>query len=137
MAATIKGAEYFYTTVTDRPGEAYNLLSQLADSDATVLAFSAVPIGPDQTQLMVFPQNVDAFVRASERAGVKLAGPHHAILVRGDDNLGSLIEIHRKLFDANINIYASSGVTADCGRFGYLVHVREEDFERASLVLGA
>jgi hypothetical protein len=48
----------------------------------------------------------------------------------------SLIEIHRKLFDANINIYASSGVTADCGRFGYLVHVKEEDFERAAMVLG-
>jgi hypothetical protein len=137
MAATIKRAEYFYTTVTDRPGEAYNLLSQLADSEATVLAFSAVPMGPDQTQLMVFPQNVDAFVRASERAGVNLEGPHHAILVRGDDKLGSLIEIHRKLFDADINIYASSGVTADCGRFGYLVHVKEEDFERASMVLGA
>jgi hypothetical protein len=137
MTATITRAEYFYTTVTDKPGEAYNLLSQLANSDATVLAFSAVPMGSDQTQLMVFPRNVAAFVRASERAGVSLAGPHHAILVRGDDNLGSLVEIHRRLFDANINIYASSGVTADCGRFGYLVHVKEEDFERASMVLGA
>jgi hypothetical protein len=137
MAATISRAEYFYTTVTDRPGEAYSLLSQLASSDATMLAFSAVPMGSDQTQLMVFPQNVQAFVRASETAGIDLAGPHHAILVRGDDKLGSLIEIHRKLFDANINIFASSGVTADCGRFGYLVHVREEDFERASMVLGA
>ncbi len=137
MAATITSAQYFYTTVSDRPGEAYNLLSQLAKSDAAVLAFSAVPMGPDQTQLRVFPKNAEAFARASERAGINLAGPHHAILVRGDDDLGSLIEIHRKLFDANINIYASSGVTADCGRFGYLVHVKEEDFERASMVLGA
>ena len=137
MAATITRAEYFYTTVSDRPGEAYRLLSQLAESDATVLAFSAVPMGPDRTQLMVFPQKVDSFVRASERAGVTLSGPHHALLVRGDDKLGTLVEIHRKLFDANINIYASSGVTADCGRFGYLVHVKEEDFERAAMVLGA
>lgn len=136
MAATIDRAAYFYTTVRDRPGEAYNLLSRLANSDATVLAFSAVPAGSEYTQMMVFPRNVDAFLRACEQSGIGLEGPHHAILVRGDDNLGTLTEIHRKLFDANINIYASSGVTADCGRFGYLVHVREEDFERAAMVLG-
>jgi len=137
MAATITRVEYFYTTVSDQPGEAYRLLSQLAESDATVLAFAAIPMGPEQTQLMVFPQRVESFVRASERAGVSLAGPHHAILVRGDDKLGTLVDIHRKLFDADITIYASSGVTADCGRFGYLVHVKQEDFERAAMVLGA
>ncbi len=64
-----------------------------------------------------------------------LEGPHHALLVRGDDELGSLAGIHQRLYEADINVYASSGVTDGSGSYGYLIYVKEDDFERAVTTL--
>jgi len=137
MAAKIVRGEYYHATVKDRPGEGYRLLAELASSGVNLLAFSAVPVGQDQTQLVLFPADQAQFLKAVERAGITVTGPHHALLIRGDDKLGSITEIHRKLFDARINVYASSGVTAECGRFGYVVYIKDQDFESALNILGA
>ena len=64
-----------------------------------------------------------------------LHGPHRAFLVQGDDELGALVDIHSSLFDANINVYASNGVSG-VDTFGYILYVRPEDYERAASVLG-
>ncbi len=39
--------------------------------------------------------------------------------------------------DANINIFASVGVVAECGSFGDVLYVNEKDFEHAARVLDA
>lgn len=137
MAASIVCADYYHATVKDRPGAAYELLSQLAGSGVSLMAFNAIPIGPDVTQLVLFPTSPSRLVKAAEDAGVELAGPQHALIVRGDDKLGALSEVHRKLYDASINVFASGGVMADCGRFAYVLYVKEEDFDHAARVLGA
>jgi hypothetical protein len=64
-----------------------------------------------------------------------LTGPQHACLIQGDDNLGALAEIHKRLRDANVNIYASTGVTDGEGRYGYVIYVREEDHQSAAKAL--
>jgi hypothetical protein len=61
-----------------------------------------------------------------------LDGPHHALLVQGDDELGALASVHERLFDVGVDIYASSGVTDGRGAFGYVIYVREDQFERAT-----
>jgi hypothetical protein len=57
--------------------------------------------------------------------------------VQGDDGLGSLADIQLMLLQANVDIYASSGVTDGHGRYGYVIYFREEDNERAARALGA
>jgi hypothetical protein len=136
MAAKIRRVDYFYATVRDQPGEAYKLLSRLAAAEVNLLAFSAVPIGVETTQLVLFPENVDLLARAAEKAGVVLAGPQRAFLIQGDDELGVLADIHRKLYEANINVYASNGVTDGGKGYGYVLYVRPEDFDNAANVLG-
>jgi len=136
MPATIRRVEYFYTMVKDRPGEAYGLLSKLATADVNLLAFNAIPIGPEQTQLVLFPESVELLGRAAQRTGLVLTGPQRAFLIQGDDRLGAIAEIHRKLFDAHINVYASSGVTDGRGGYGYVLYVRPEAFQTAADVLG-
>lgn len=131
MPFTIKRVGYYYTTVKDQPGEAYKLLNQLAGMGVNQLAFSAVPVGPNSTQLAIFPEDSDKLASEAKLAGMALDGPHHAILVQGDDEFGALAGIHEKLYGADINVYASSGVTDGRGSFGYLIYVKEEDFERA------
>jgi hypothetical protein len=56
-------------------------------------------------------------VSEAEKARLPLDGPYAALLVQGKDALGTLATLHAKLYEANVNGYASSGV-AD-GRGGY------------------
>jgi hypothetical protein len=137
MSASIVLADYYNAMVHDQPGVAYELLAQLADRGVSLMAFNAVPMGSGHAQLVLFPTSPSRLARAAEDLGLELKGPQHAIVVRGDDRLGALAEIHRKLYDASINVYASSGTTAECGRFAYVLYVREEDVERATKVLHA
>jgi hypothetical protein len=136
MQADIQRVSYFHATVRDRPGEAFKLLVQLAESGVNLLAVNAVPVGPEYTQLVIFPQREDLLVQAAQNAGIILTGPEHAFLCRGDDRLGAFAEVHRLLYDANVNVYASSGVTSGDGGFGYVLYVKADQFENAARVLG-
>lgn len=135
MSYSIERVEYYYTSVRDRPGAAYKLLAQMAEMGLNMVAFTAVPMGPMHTQLTIFPEDPARMSSMAQRAGMKVEGPHPAFLVQGDDELGALAEIHQTLYQANVNVYASTGVTAGKGSFGYLIYVRGEDFDRAAGIL--
>jgi len=135
MSFKIRKIDYFYCSVVDQPGEAYKLLAQLEQSGINLLAFTAIPVEPARTQLTLFPDTPDKLVVEAKRTSFELDGPHPAILVQGDDELGALAEIHQVLYEANVNVYASNGVTDSKGSFGYLLYVRPEDYERATAAL--
>jgi hypothetical protein len=135
MAYKISQVDYFYTTVPDRPGEAYKLLSVLSELGINLLAFAAVPVGPTRTQLTLFPDDSLRMEAEARKAGLELDGPHPALLVRGDDELGALAQIHDRLNSAGVNVFASTGVADGGGSFGYVIYVRPEEFERAAACL--
>ncbi len=135
MSFQIRRAEYFYTTVRDQPGEAYRLLSLLAGLGIKLLAFTAVPVGPMTTQLTLFPEDKHRLAQEAGRSGLHLDGPYRAVLVQGDDELGAVAGLHARLYQANVNVYACSGVTDGKGCFGYVIYVRPEDFDRAATAL--
>ena len=136
MAYTIRPVDYYYTSVWDAPGVAYELLSRLADLGVSLLAFTAVPSGPNTVQFAVFPDDPGKLVAEARGANLPLEGPHHALLVQGDDELGALASVHERLVDAGVDIYASSGVTDGHDKFGYVVYVREDQFKKAFDALG-
>jgi hypothetical protein len=131
MAYTIQSIDYYFATVSDEPGEAYKLLAILRELGIDLVAFTAIPVGSSQTQLTLFPSDGPALVHEAKQAGLRLEGPHEAILVQGDNQLGALAEIHRKLFDANVNVVASSGIGDGKGGYHYLIYVRHEEFGKA------
>lgn len=135
MAFTIRRVEYHYANVRDELGAAYRLLAQLAELGVDLLAFTAVPSGPDLAQFALFPVDPRKLAAEARGAGLALDGPYHALLVQGDDELGALADVHERLVEAGVDIYASSGVTDGRGSFGYLVYVREDQFERAASAL--
>lgn len=136
MAQTIRQIEYFYTMVQDQPGEAYAMLSRLGLAGVNLLAFNAVPAGLDLTQLVLFPENVDFLAQVMAEKGLELDGPHHALLIQGDDELGALAKIHRLLFDADVNVSASGGLADGRGGYGYVIYLRENDVSSAARALG-
>jgi len=135
MAHKIRRIDYYYTQVRDEPGEAYRLLSILAQLGINLIAFTVIPIGKGSAQLTLFPEDRLTLETKAGQAGLKLDGPYPAILVRGDDELGALTEIHERLYHAGVNIFASNGITDGSGSYCYLVYVRPEEYKKASEAL--
>jgi hypothetical protein len=136
MEFSILKVEYFHATIADQPGEAYKFLSHLASLGINLLAFTAVPVGPSVTQVTLFPDDPPQLRHEANKIGMHLDGPHKAFLVQGDDELGALAEIHRKIFEADVNVYSASGVTDGQGSFRYIVYIKSNDFDKASAALG-
>lgn len=136
MSTKIRRVDYFYVTVKDTLGEGYRLLSELAEEGVDFVAFNAVPIGPATVQMVLFPDDPEKLLKVAKESGLVATGPQPALLVHGDNQLGALAEIHRRLFDAGVNVYASNGVTSGDGGFGYILHLRPDDFEKAAATLG-
>jgi len=136
MAHTIRRADYYYANIRDELGAAYRVLAQLAELGVNLFAFTAVPSGPNLAQFALFPEDPNRLAAEASAAQLKLDGPYHAFLVQGDDELGALASVHEQLFRAGVDVYASSGVTDGRGAFGYVVYVREDQFEHAAAALG-
>jgi hypothetical protein len=136
MAFQVRRAEYFYTNVPDEPGQALKLLTLLAEKGINLLAFTAVPTGPHHTQLTIFPDDTAKTVSEARRAQLHLDGPYAALLVQGDDALGSLAAVHAKLYAADVNVYASTGVADGRGGYGYVIYVKGQDYEASLQALG-
>jgi len=132
---SVRTVEYFYTRVEEEPTRAYDLLAKLASEEINLLAFSAIPFGPKHVELTIFPDRSQDFQRVAEKLGWTLIGPQHACLIQGDDHLGALAEIHRRLLDAGVIIYASTGVTDGEGHYGYVIYLKEEDHVAAARAL--
>jgi hypothetical protein len=136
MACSISRVKYFHTTIKDRPGEAYKFLSQLALLRINLFAFTAIPVSKTDTRVTVYPENPKFMKNEAARAGLYLEGPHPALLVQCDDRLGALADIHLQIYEADVNVESASGVTDGRGAFGYVIHVKKEDFEKAAEALG-
>jgi predicted amino acid-binding ACT domain protein len=136
MATKVKKTEYFYCNVKDQPGEAYKLLNLLSDVGVNLMAFTAVPSGVLNTQFTLFPEDSDKLITEAKNASLNIQGPVPALLVQGDDELGVLTDIHKKLLDAGVNVVASTAVTDGKGGFGYVIYLRTEQFNNALAVFG-
>jgi hypothetical protein len=135
MAFHARRVEYFHTTVIGEPEQAYDLLTQLANLGVNLLALNSVPMGPESTQLTLFPEESSRLQNAARSAGLTLVGPHAALLVSGDDEPGALARVHARLHKAGVDVYASVGVTDGKGGFGYVLYLRGEEAERAVAAL--
>lgn len=136
MAFSIRKVEYFFVTVADRPGEGYRVLKLLADLGVNLLAFTAMPMGDQRTELGLFPDDVDTLRSVAGNVELELSGPNPALLIRGDDELGALAEVHERLARADVNVYASTGVTDGHGSYGCVLFVRPGHMEQAENALG-
>jgi predicted amino acid-binding ACT domain protein len=135
MSTSVRRIEYFYTTVQDQPGESYRFLSLLAELGINLLAFNAVPIGPNLTQVMIFPDDAAKLKSEAKKAGLTLSGPNLALMAIGDDEIGVLAGLFEKLYRAGINVYSSNAVT-DGAKFSFILFVRPEQYETAAQALG-
>jgi len=131
MASTIRRVEYFTATVPDRPGQACELLSQFARLGVNLVGLTAIPMGPESTWLNLYPADSNLLLTAARRLNVALNGPHHALLVQGDDEMGALAGVLTKLAEAGVNVFGSYAVADGHGQYGNIINLQPEHFERA------
>jgi hypothetical protein len=135
MALDVRKVEYYNATVGAQAGDASKLLSVFAGVGVSLLAFKAVPLEPRRTQFTLFPNDGSKMTAGASKAGLKLDGPHPALLVKGDDESGALSDIYQRLSQANIAVYEASGI-ADIKRgYGVILHLKQDDCDRAVAVL--
>ena len=136
MAETIKKVQYFYATIEDKPGTASELLKNLSDRGVNIMAVTAFPLGDGRSQVDFFPEKPEELIKAALDVGVTLVGPKRAFMIQGDDKIGALHDHHLKLSDAGINVHAANGVVDGSGRFGYVMWVKPEDYDKAARAFG-
>lgn len=136
MAETVRTVEYYYVGVPDQPGTASRVLSQLKQAGVNLLGYLAFPSGKGQSQIDLVPENASALKQAAEKAGLKLTGPRKAFLVQGDDRVGAVADVTRKLAEAKVNITAAAAASAGGGRYGMILWVARADHGNAAKALG-
>jgi hypothetical protein len=136
MAETIRVIDYFYTEVSDKPGEAARILGQLREAGVYLLVFSGFPKGR-KAQLDFVAPDTAAFKAVAKKAKMKLVGPKKAFLIYGDDRTGVGAELLGKLAGAKINVTATQAIVAGADRFGMILWVKSRDVKKAATVLGA
>ncbi len=136
MADTVQRVEYFYLQVPNRPGEGARVLGAIQEAGINLLAFSGFPEGRG-SQLDFVPADPAAFRQFARKAKWKLTGPKRAFLIGGEDRVGAVAEVHKKLADARINVTAVDAVCAGGGRYGSILWVAPRDVAKAAKLLGA
>ena len=122
--------EYFNVTMNISADEAYEILDSLAKLGANFLAINAVPVGPQSTQLTLFPEDSSMLQAIAKQAGLQLIGPYPAVIVQGQDEPGVLAGIHKKLHQNHIHAFTSTAITDGKGRYGCILYLRAEDADR-------
>ena len=137
MPDRVKKVNYCYIKVPNRAGHGEEILRQLRESEVDLLMYSGFPIGGGKAQLDFVPRNMIAFRKVARKNGWRLSKAKKGFLVTGGDELGALHKHIRKLADAKINITAADAVAAGKGRYGMILWVNPNQYNRAARVLGA
>jgi hypothetical protein len=136
MADTIRKVSYYYTTISDKPGEGVRLLDVLKRAGVNLLALHAFP-SARKAQVDLVPADATLLTAAAQGAKIKLSKPKTAFLLDGEDRVGVLAGVLGRLGAAKINVTAVTGVCAGTGRYGAILWVKPRDVTKAATTLGA
>ncbi|MEE9219627.1 MAG: hypothetical protein V3U98_11240 [Acidobacteriota bacterium] len=137
MADTVRKVSYRYTIIDNKAGEGFRLASTLREAGVNLLAFSAFPTEPGKAQAVMVPESEEALLQVAKSKGIELSPNKHAFLIEGADRPGAMAEILQKLSNASLNVVATDAVCAGSGRFGCILWVEPEDYDKAARALGA
>ena len=136
MAENIRRVEYRYVVVKDKPGTGAAVLDALQEGGVNLLAYLGFPAGRGKSQIDLVPEDPVVFKRVAQKARLKLSRAKRAFLVEGDDRIGAVAELTRRLAESKVNVTAACATTAGGGRYGMVLWVPQASFGKAAKVLG-
>ncbi|MBA3505262.1 MAG: hypothetical protein H0T80_05710 [Betaproteobacteria bacterium] len=136
MSDNVRKVDYFYTTVSNTPGQGAEIMAGLAAEGVDLLAFSGFPSGR-RAQLDLVPADSARLKSAAKKLGLTLSTKKTGFLLQGDDRIGAMTNVLTALATAKINVTAVDAVTTGDGRFGAIFWVKPQAVARAAKLLGA
>ena len=137
MAETVRKIDYYYVSVSDKPGEASRILSLLQEAGVNLLGFSGFPEGARKAQLDFLPEDPAAFAKAARKAGLKPSKKKTGFMIQGEDRPGAVAGLLAKLAGAGVNVTSIQAVAAGAGRYCGILWVKTADVRKAAKLLGA
>ncbi|HNW93458.1 MAG TPA: hypothetical protein PKM88_11165 [bacterium] len=135
MTLAIQQIESYTITIDGTITAASQLLATVAGAGVDFHAFKAIPVNPNATQFTLFAKDSVQLVNGARKAGIALAGPHAALLIKGDEEAGALAGIYAKLALAGIQVEEACGIADIHGGYGVVLYLTAEGCSRALAVL--
>ncbi|NDP43470.1 MAG: hypothetical protein GZ089_12270 [Aromatoleum sp.] len=136
MSTAVRKVDYFYVTLSNAPGQAAKIMSDLAAAGVNLRAFSGFPSGR-RAQLDLVPDDSARLKAAAKKLKLKLSAKKSGFLVDGDDRIGAMTGILDALAAAKINVTAMDAVSTRDGRFSAIFWVKPPAVAKTAKLLGA
>ena len=137
MAYRVRKVNYCKMTVPSRAGQAEKVLSAISEAGINMHAFSGFPSKAGKSQIDLISGDTAAIRRLAKKFGWRLSKTNKAFLAQGNDEIGAIHKIAKKLADEKINVTAADAVAAGVGRYGMILWVKPKVYNRAARVLKA
>ena len=137
MAYRVRKVNYCKMTVSSRTGQAEKVLRAIKEAGIDMYAFSGFPTKARKSQVDFVSDDTAAIKRLAKKSGWRLSNTKKAFLVQGNDQIGAIHKIFKKLADEKINVTAADAVAAGVGSYGMILWVKPNVYNRAARVLKA
>ena len=137
MAYRVRKVNYCKMTVSSRAGQAEKVLRAIKEAGIDMYAFSGFPTKAGKSQVDFVSDDTAAIKRLAKKSSWRVSNTKKAFLVQGNDQIGAIHKIFKKLADEKINVTAADAVTAGVGRYGMILWVKPNVYNRAARVLKA
>lgn len=137
MAYRVRKVNYCKLKVSSRAGQGEKVLSAIKEAGISMQAFSGFPVGGGKAQIDLVSDDMASIRRLAKNEGWRLSDTKKAFLVQGNDEIGAIHKLIKKLADEKINITAADAVAAGAGRYGMIMWVKPKDYRKATRVLNA
>jgi hypothetical protein len=124
-------------TIPSRAGQAEAVLGAVKEAGINMHAFSGFPTKAGKSQIDFISEDSAAIRRLAKRSSWRLSKSKKAFLIQGNDEIGAIHKIFKKLADEKINVTAADAVAAGVGRYGMILWVKPKVYNRAARVLKA
>ncbi|HSR63000.1 MAG TPA: hypothetical protein VLN56_06310 [Gammaproteobacteria bacterium] len=137
MAYRVLKMNYCKMTVPSRAGQGEKILKAIRDAGISLQAFTGFPSGGGKAQVDLIADKLGKIRTVAKKEGWRLSKTKKMFLVQGNDELGAVHKVIKRLGDAKINLTAVDAVTAGKGRYGMLMWVKQKDYRKAARALNA
>ena len=137
MAYRVQKVNYCKMTVPSRAGQGAQILKAISDAGINMQAFTGFPVGGGKSQVDIISGDMAAVRRLAKKEGWRLSATKKSFMVQGNDEVGAIQKVIKRLADARINIVAMDAVAAGRGRYGMILWVKPKDYRRAARALSA
>jgi aspartokinase len=127
--------EYYHVLIDDDSHAATKMLSCIAGTGISLLAYKSRRLGDKRTQFTLFSEKTNEMIDAVRSKGYAIEGPYPSLFIVGDDVPGALADIFDKLAEKNVLIEESSGIANINNGYGVVLYLNEKDIDKAYAAL--